>query len=299
MEQERQSVIKRVDRLVVRVQSPEPLFSTLQQRLLLPVAWPIGTNPFFTSGGLFLGNLNLELLQAGAPVAADQLYGLVFELTPYELSLPELDARGIPHTPPMPFYVVDEMGWQVTAWTSVYLGGLVPSNPAGKLFFPFSVRLGKERWEQSSHPTHFNRNYGLPFIYDKVYPVLMTAAVQYNPAWRAENIRAETDHTGLDVQGVYEVTLGARNFERAYARWSALLAPCPEIAPGVWELPEGLHLRLVAADQDGLQRMVWQVASLNRAVQFLHRYELLGEDKDGMQTICADKVGGLDIRLVQ
>lgn len=294
-----QSLVRRINQLIVRISNPEPLFSVLTQQLLLPQAWPVTTNPFYSSCGVYLGNTNLEIMQFGQADYFARLYGLGFELLPFETSIPLLEERSIPHTPPMPFYLVDEQGWQVTAWTYVFLGGLIGNSATSRLFFTLSKSALKESWESGSLPKPINRRFGLPFIYNNVYPSGMTYAIHYNQAWRAKQIKQENDHTGLDVQSVYEVTVGVRNLEKAYACWKSLLAPYKEIKRGIWELPDGMHIRLVKHQSNGLRRMVWQVSSLNRAMQFLHKRGMVGKERDGMPTIDAKKIQGLDIRLVQ
>ncbi|RPJ43473.1 MAG: hypothetical protein EHM21_11480 [Chloroflexi bacterium] len=294
-----EAIVRRVDHLVVRVHSPEPMFKLLTQQLLLPTAWPLTTNPFYTSGGIHLGNLNLEIMQVGQQARPARPYGIAFELEPYDMSLPELRARNIPHTPPMPFFIVDEQGWQITAWNNVYLGGLMGDSRAAKLFFSFSQHAPKETWEQSTFPKPFNRRFGLPFVFDTVYRNGMVFAVEYNRAWRTLNIKEELAHTGLDVQRVYEITIGVQEYERAYDCWKALLEPLPEISKGIWELPDGMHLRLAKRPANGIRRMIWQVSSLNRAAQFLHKREMLGKERSGMISIAPEKIMGLDIRLVQ
>ena len=294
-----QAIVRRVDHVTVRVKTPRPLFSALHQQLLLPQAWAVTTNPFYSSGGLHLGNMNLEVMQFGEQSRPARLFGIAFELEPFETSLPQLEERGIPHTPPMPFYLVDDQGWQVTGWTSVFLGGLLPSSPTARLFFTLSRRAPKETWESGSLPKPFNRQFGLPFIYNTVYRHGITVAMQYNPAWRAQHISQEPTRTGLDVQKVFEITIGTRSYDQTYPCWKALLKPHKEVAPGVWALPDGAHIRLIKHSSDGLRRMIWQVASLNRAAQFLHKRGMLGKEKNGMPTIDSTKIQGLDIRLVQ
>lgn len=294
-----EGIVRRVDHLIVRVHSAEPVFNLLTQQLLLPAAWPLTTYPFLTSGGVNLGNMNLEVMQIGQQARPARLYGIAFELEPYDISLPELNERNIPHTPPMPFYVVDEQGWQITAWNNVYLGGLLGDSRTARMFFSFSHRASKETWEQTTLPKPFNRRFGLPFVFDTIYRNGMIFAVEYNRAWRNLHVHEELPHTGLDVQRVYEVTIGVQQYERAYECWKALLDPLPEIAKGIWELPDGMHLRLAQRRVNGLRRMVWQVSSLNRAAQFLHKRDLLGKERDGMLTINPEKTMGLDIRLIQ
>jgi hypothetical protein len=294
-----EALVKKVDRVVVRAQDPQALLYTFTQLLLLPQAWSLSTNPFFSSAGVHLGNLNLEILHAGSTSPAARLFGLAFCLAPFEHSLPALEERGIPHTPPQPFFMVDDQGWQVTSWTSVYLGGLLGETPASRLFFNLSQRAPGEAWEKGTLPTPLNRRFGLPFLLNRVYPRGITYAIEYNPAWYAQNIHDDPAHSGLDVKGVYEICIGSTNFARARSCWQALLQPYAEIHPGIWQLPGDLHLRLVPAAQDGIRGMTLQVHSLNRAVQFLNRREMLGNQKQGSARIHPRKVHGLDIHLIQ
>jgi hypothetical protein len=199
----------------------------------------------------------------------------------------------------MPFYIIDEQGWQVTAWNNIYLGGLLNNSQTARLFFSFSKRAPKETWEQGSLPKPINRRFGLPFVFDTVYRNGMVFGVDYNPIWRSANIIEENSHTGLDVLRAYEVTIGVKEYERSYGCWKALLDPHPEISKGVWELPDGLHLRLIERPANGLRRILLQVSSLNRAAQFLYKNEMLGKERNGMISILPEKIMGLDIRLVQ
>lgn len=294
-------LVQRVDHLIVRVADPNPLFKLLTQRLQLPEAWPVSTNPIFSSGGIFLGNLNLDirrLRQDAPPSDRARLYGLGFELLPFEHSLPALDERGIAHTPPMPFFQVDDQGWQVTTWTSVFLGGLLGESTTGRMFFSLSQRAPKETWEKGSLPSAARRPYGLPYIYQRVFPRGLVYAIEYNPAWRSKHIRQVNAHTGLDVRGVYEITIGTRNMTTARACWKALLAGYPEVESNVWRLPGNLHIHLVPHIHNELLSMIWQVASLNRSAQFLHRQGLLGKEDSTGLTIDSNQLQGLSIRLI-
>jgi hypothetical protein len=311
-----ETIVKCVDHLTVRALAARPLFNALVNDLGLPQAWPLTTNPFYTSGGVSLGNINLEVMEAQAHPA--RLYGIAFELTPFEESLPILDERRIPHTPPLPFYVLDDQGWQVTAWTTVFLGGLFHDGPLASMFFALSRRAAPDTWERGTLPTSFNRRFGQPFVFDRVFHTGMVQAVAYNPVWRAANIQqvqaipvtgAAGSHApgdvpvsaGLEVLRVFELSVSTRSPERAMRRWDMLLRPHPRLAAGTWLLPEGLHLHLLKTKNgpEGLRRIILQVASLNRAAHFLHRRGMLGEEKNGMIRILSDKLQGLDIRLVQ
>ncbi len=295
-------IIKRLDHVTVRVNNPEPLFSMLVDQLLLPRAWPITSYPLFTHAGVHLGNANLEILQIGQrphATRAARLYGLVFEMEPHELSLPELDRRGIQHTPPTPFYVYDEQGWQTTAWTSVILGGLIRSSTMERTFVNVSQRLSTEGWERTAHPTQFNRRFRTPFLYDRIFRRWMVSGIQYNPAWYAANIQEEPTRAGLEVTGLHEVAVGTSSFPTAYQSWKNLLADHEEVVKGIWRLESGVHVRLLQHNNDGLLGMTWQVESLNRAAQFLHKRGMFGKERNKAISIAPRAIFGLHVRLVQ
>lgn len=87
-------IVECVDHLMIRVVDSvyEQLFSLLTETLQLPITWPINdATPGFKTGGVFAGNINLEIFQSGTqqrllspePSQA-QFYGIVFE--PYDLA---------------------------------------------------------------------------------------------------------------------------------------------------------------------------------------------------------------------
>jgi hypothetical protein len=293
------TIIKSVDRLLVRANEPDQLFSVFNQQLLLPAAWPLMRNAFFVSGGLHLGNTLLEIFHLDRQPVNTDLYGLAFEFTPFDESLKELDQRGIPHTPPLPFIYVDSQGWQVTAWHNVFIGGLLDNHYLHRAFFKRSQNITTENWEKRSRPTLFNRQRSIPHLYNTVYRKAITAGIYYNPSWQSGHIRRESTRAGLGISGVYEVAIGTRSFHQTREKWHNLLSPIPEVSDGVWRTPGDLHIRLIPHKEDRLLGMIWQVNSLNRAAQFLNRREMLGPDINGMLTILPQRIGGLDIRIIQ
>jgi hypothetical protein len=294
-----QAIVKTIDHLLIRVSNPDLLYSIFHQQLLLSQAWPVMATPFFVSGGLHLGNTNLEIIRVGRQPKPVSLYGIAFDFHPFEESLPELERRGIPHTPPLPFVQVDEQGWQMIAWTSVFLGGMLDSHPLQQIFFKANQNPDIEKWEMKGRPGSSNRPFGIPYIYNTVYRKAATFGINYNPAWASNYIRKEPTRAGLGLRGVYEVTIGTRNFHQAREVWNNLLDPLPEVSEGVWRLPDDLHIRLIPHREEKILGMIWQVASLNRAAQFLHRRNMLGPEVNEMVTIDPAKIFGLQIRLLQ
>src|SRR5947209_13157891 len=80
-------ITRRVDHIMIRVVDPiyDQLFSFLSQKLQLPLSWPIiDSIPGFKTGGVFAGNISMEIFQSGAeqtllsPAPSQaQLYGTI------------------------------------------------------------------------------------------------------------------------------------------------------------------------------------------------------------------------------
>lgn len=298
-------IVKGVDRLLVRTAAVEPLFQLFTQQLLLPEAWPITTYPFLISGGVQLDNLNLELIQMRSEPRGMRkcqrawYYGIGFQMEPVPASLQKLDERGIQHTPPIPFFVLDDEGWQMTAWSSIYLGGFFGDSLLARLFFTLSKRASQAYWEKKSLSARLNRQFGLPFLYNRVFKNGVILSIDHNQIWRRLSFHPSPNHAGLEVKKVAEISVGVRSLSKARIRWKALLDPYPEINEADWQLASGLHIRLVQQPKDQLIGMTLQVQSLNRAAQFLHRRGLLKEQPSGLVAVDPEQVHGLNILLMQ
>ena len=129
---ESKPLIRQVDHVLIKVADPEPLFKLLSQTLELPVAWPLKSYGVFVSGGVFAGNVNLEVLRMG-PVAeksrvdapGPRMYGIAFEpADTIESSARILDDRKLNHGPLLPMSGVRPNGEHGVLWTNVYLHDL-------------------------------------------------------------------------------------------------------------------------------------------------------------------------------
>ena len=112
-------VVRAVDHVVVRTSTLPALWALFTEALGLPVAWPVATYPGFTTGGIHLGNLNLELLDLGDG-AATGLYGLVLEPGPLPAVMTELHRRGAEPSEPRD-QCGEQEGRPVRLWTNVDL----------------------------------------------------------------------------------------------------------------------------------------------------------------------------------
>jgi hypothetical protein len=123
------SLAYKIDHVGVCMPGAEEAFRFCHDRLALPVAWPFARYGATRSGGVGLGDLNLEFLDPGRPFLAPRQpagIGLVaFQPAPQTIDdlIAALGHRGIPHHGPV------TTGSQVSGFTNVYLG-------------PFGVDLG-------------------------------------------------------------------------------------------------------------------------------------------------------------
>jgi hypothetical protein len=116
------SLAYKIDHVGVCMQGAEEAFRFCHDRLALPVAWPFAHYGAARSGGIGLGNLNLEFLDPGLPfLAARQPAGIglvAFEPAPRTIDdlTAALDYRGVPHHGPV------TTGSQVSGFTNIHLG---------------------------------------------------------------------------------------------------------------------------------------------------------------------------------
>jgi hypothetical protein len=118
---------------------------------------------------------------------------------------------------------------------------------------------------------------------------------------RRARLRAQLVNSGggpLGVVEVKEVVIGAVDVEIARRLWQRLLDPTPPATSNTWQIGSGPAVRLVPANENGVQTLLIRVASLERAKAFLRENQLLGGAAAGQVAIDPSKVGGLDLRLV-
>ena len=125
------SIVRQIDHILIASSDAKALFALLSETFQFPVAWPMSDYGNFASGGVAVGNVNLEIIQDSGPAAGtdkSRWTGFALEPEPLPASLPELDARGIRHGAPAPF----KSGLFTTRWTTVGLPGV--SSDAAQVF---------------------------------------------------------------------------------------------------------------------------------------------------------------------
>ena len=250
-------VVKKVDHLVINSEDPKKLFELMTGTLGLPVAWPFTEYPGFATGGVQVGNVNIEVLHFGpASNAAEPkafLYGIVLEPYPLAQSVPDLAKRGA--GPGEPEVQMTEVGGaQVPAWTNVTLEKLC--GPA------YTVYL-----------------------------------CEYTPEMKERlSSRQASGALGLlGITGVESVVIAATDAPGLQKAWSAAMAPSRMTAPGVLTLGSGPAIRVVSGAEDALDSLVFTVDSVTAAEEACNRAGVPVSLSEGKLTIGPNYIQGLRI----
>ena len=310
--------VKQLDHIIVRIDNPRPLFELFSEMLQLPVAWPLRAYPSFTSGGVTLGNLYLEILScapqrnssSGGSEAA-RFAAIAFETDSIRESVAELRGRGIPHGPIVPYMQKEPDGSKTQLYANVILGKMLGSS------FWIDSMISMGRLPGSSAMANPGGGGALVrWGMEKLMNGNLVFLVEYGygnfkdlPHWSefgshdekrtadAEALRARQGG-GLGLESVREVRAGVKALEKTDAYWKKLLAPVPPAAEGVWEIADGPRVRLVPAGEDGIQSIVLKVSDLERAETFLREKGMLDSASDDQISIDPAKIYGLNIRLI-
>ncbi len=294
-------IVKRVDHIMIRVTESayDQLFSLLTETLQLPITWAINTYiPSFKTGGVFAGNISMEIFQSGSrqtlssPTPSQaQLYGIAFEPFSLSESLHTLDSRAIPHTPLLPV-PPGEPGTMGAMWTLLYVTHLLECYPSRNI---------------SATDTANNKDGDLTPLFDQVYPNGMIFFCEYNAQFydttqgrlnRQAELRARLGGP-LGLEGVREIIIGVKDVEIAQRNWQQLFAPIAPHSPGLWHIGDGPAIHLVPHAEDGLLALIWKVTSLEQAKAFLSRQDMLGTSTNQQLSLAPTKTFGLNIQLVE
>lgn len=257
-------VVRQIDHILIEAVEANALFALLSDTLQLPVAWPMVDHGGFASGGIALGNVNLEILKSTntlAGGASARFSGVALEPEPLTRTLPELRARRIQHGQPAPFRSPGTLGFPTTRWTTV----------------------------------------ALPSVSHETVSVFLCAYAHDVANSRRESLEQLRLRSGgpLSVLSVREMVYGATDTMQMHRQWQSLLAPIAALSPGVWSLGDGPALRVRQASGNSIRGLVINVASLGQAREFLSAHGLLGADHPGELTLGGPSFEGVHIVLVQ
>lgn len=318
MTAERQPV-KQLDHVIARTDDPQSLFSVLSETLQLPVAWPLRSYPSFTSGGVALGNLYLEILSCSSQRDSSsgnsldaRFAAIAFETDSLIDSVSELERRKIPHGPVTPYVQREADGRKTKLYANVILGKML-----GSSFWIDTMILMGRLPGASAMANPGAGGWLVRWGINKVMRGNLVFLVEYAygdftdlPHWSefknhdekraADRGSLEARHGGaLGIESVKEIVAGVKDTGAARDSWRNFLAPEMEVASNVWEIADGPRVRLVSANENTIQTLILKVSSLKQAETFLSEKGMLGALKEGQMTIAPEKIHGLDVRLVE
>lgn len=253
------NVVRQIDHILIVSSEAEELFSLLSDTFQLPVAWPMSDYGGFASGGVAVGDVNLEVIKDSKPgqgTAKSRWTGFAFEPEPLRISLPELDARGIRRGKPVSF-----RKWFTTRWTTVGLPEV-----SGDTFEIFLCQ------------------------YEDDVPARRRRLV--------DQLQSRNGGP-LSIHSLKEVVLGATDANRTQGNWQKLLNPLQPSAQGVWPIGAGPAIHVIPADKDGIQSLVISVKSLEQARRFLKQHGLPGTDQSTTLTLAGPHFQGLNLIFVE
>jgi hypothetical protein len=219
-------VVEGIDHVYVPMTDATAAFAALTEDLGLPVLWPFTSFGSFSSGGVSLGNIKLEVIDDNpdAPWSRAQQPPRVqgIALRPArdvdEGYLAELEARRLPHSAPSHF----ERGGR-PAWTNVYFQDLV----------------GEEAGA-------FVCDYHLPEPKDLD---------------RRRQVLQACGGGRLGVVDAVELVIETRDLDAARRRWQRLFDPLQPREPLSWHLPVGPAVTLTGGEDERVGDLVLAVTS--------------------------------------
>lgn len=221
------SLVDGIDHVYIPMSDARAAFEVLTEELLLPVMWPYTSFGDFSSGGVSVGSIKLEVIEANATAPwcraqrPAQIQGIAFRpaATVDDAYLAGLDARSIPRSAPE----------QYPQWTNVYFHDLV-SELAGAFVCDYHVPGPKD--------LELRRR-----------------------------VLTDCGGGRLGVQDAVELVVATADLDAAADRWQRLLDPLVAVEPLLWRPSVGPGLRLVPGAQDRVQHLVVAVRSAGVAQQ--------------------------------
>lgn len=262
---ENDSVVKRIDHILLTPENPRGLYDFLIKELKLPVAWAFREYEGFASGGVFFGNVNCEALVMNQDrlLTPSKIAGIAFE--PAETTghaLEKLKQRQIVYDEPRT-YEFGQGQSKIKMWTITVL----------KNFLPASVVFICEY-----HPGLFNP-----------------------PAWRNALQKKLKEIKGgpLGIEYVKGLEVRVKDKKKALQEWQDLLSPHSLSSDGCFAVGDGPGLCIVESDKDYIHAIKIKVKSLDNARAFLMPRGLLGQDKKSSITLNPDKTFGILFEILE
>src|SRR5687767_6816991 len=249
-------LLKGVDHFFAYSSEPEVLFRFFRDTLGLPQVWDFKDFGDFASGGVWMGNVEFEVVTWKPPPGQKpptEFKGIAFEPAGYTNDLvQELDRRSIKHTKPEPTLMKDKEGREFVGWINTGLDG-----PDG--IPPSNVSI---------------------FVFDSTSKEKKAARID-----RSNAALEKLQGGPLGVVAVKELAIGVVDLKTARIKWAMLMDRPDQESGGSYRFSKGPAIRLSAAPTDGFKSIVLQVRSLLKAKEFLAQRNLLSKTKDNQVAI--------------
>ena len=241
-------IVKKVDHILLKVDdvnTQQRLWNILADTLKLPIVWPLNDWGTSASGGLFAGNVVLEIIRYTDDFSKEgdaKLYGFAFE--PYngtESCIKELDNRLISHSKPDSSIWESEDGKKETGWITYGISDVL---------------------------TDETRIFVCDYKIDVRPPLIIKASQELR------NIRGGP----LGLERVKEILVGTTNVKSEKKRWQNLMAPYSYDENNGFLLTEGPAIRIVKNNDDSLVELLLEVTSISQARSFLEKHTLLDKE---------------------
>jgi hypothetical protein len=310
-------VLKQLDHVIARVCDAVALHRLFSETLGLPVSWDVKSYASFTSGGISLGNVMLEILTVGDEHSSSDkslahFRAFVFECDSLAKAVREIRRRKLSCSSVVPYIESPSNGLPKThLWSNAFLDGLAGSDFWTR-YIIFSTRMpGYMFWANLLHGSKIEQS-GMSRLFSGSLVFLVEYEYQNftdMPFWSdfkshdekrafdAEALRAKQGGA-LGLERVQEITVAVKDYEKTNQNWARLLSPTQPVAAGLWEIADGPAVRLLPGDTDAIQGLVFKVSDPERAKTFLREKGMLDSTSGEQIRIKPEKIYGLDIRLV-
>jgi hypothetical protein len=290
--QETRPVVQRIDHVMAEtpnIQAVDRMQSLFADTLGLPVWFGPGLHRDvnrptwdFYNTGVYVGGVFLEFITFDPEeVTAEEEPSARFSGFAFESGVPNiadlLDQRGIARSEKSAFAMENSSGGLDTLFSNIFVRDL--SQPATAIFFCHY------------HPAFFDA----PGFHFSGLPPVQTNAEHHA---HYMTLLEESEGGILGIRRASEVVISVPVLEEGRAAFGKLLNPLKEVEPGLWELPHGPAVRLVAGDDYEVERLVLTVRSLTTSIDALKRLNLLGEEGLHRAILDPNRLWGLQILLV-
>ena len=255
-----------VDHLMIQVPNASSAGDFFTGSLGLPVAWNLSDYGSFSSGGVSLGNVNLELITVSEKGKAEGLFperdgiiGIAFQpADSLNGSLSSLDAKQIRYGQPQPF-VMDWSGEPRTLWTNVFLEDFMPDNLV------------------------FYCNYS------------------FDESKNREMLKAKLNETRGGPGGVLRLSEIGIDYANESTRnnWERLVSPSGDEPSGLLPAADGVSIRLNQSESERLSSLTITVASLEQTKSVLSGLDIPYSMQDGKIVMQPEVIPNITITFTQ